>query len=304
MPRATASTADVKAARESGRPLILDVLPPEHFESRHIPGARNACVYEMTFLEQMATLAPDKGVPIIAYGAGEGSLDAVTAAGKLHRAGYTDVAVLEGGLPAWVQDGNPLEGLRPDDAQPPHPVLELRAAPYTVVPAESGVLWTGRNFNGRHTGTLAISEGTLLCRNDSVTGLFTLAMDSIANTDLAGTELQDVLETHLKSDDFFFVSHFPTCTVEITDMRPIPDAPATLPNYDVTAMMTLRGVAREISFQASLKPLADGRIALMANLDMDRTRWGVLYGSARFFKYLSYHIVFDLVSIDLRVVLE
>jgi hypothetical protein len=41
----------------------------------------------------------------------------------------------------------------------------------------------------------------------------------------------------------------------------------------------------------------------MANFDLDRTRWGVIYGSARFFKHLSYHIVYDLISIDLRVVL-
>lgn len=304
MPSTNATNADVKAALESGRPMILDVLPPEHFEARHIPGARNACVYEVTFLEQVKALGPDKAAPIIVYGAGEGSLDAVTAAGKLHRAGYVDVAVLHGGLPGWEAEGNPLEGNRPEDREPPHPVMELRTARYTAVPGESSLMWTGRNFNGRHFGTLAIAEGTLLREGEGLKGLFTLSMDSIANTDLAGTDLQAVLEDHLKSDDFFFVSHFPTCTVEITDMRPVPDAPATLPNYDVTAMVTLRGVAREISFQANLRPLAEGRIALMANFDVDRTKWGVLYGSARFFKFLSYHIVYDMISIDLRVVLE
>ncbi len=299
-----ASTADVRAARESGRQLILDVLPPEHFEARHIPGALNACVYEVAFLDRMAAIVPDKSAPIIIYGAGEGSLDAVTAAGKLHRAGYSNLAVLHGGLPAWKAEGNPLEGVLADEWEPAHPVLQLRDARYVAVPAESGILWTGRNYNSRHTGTLDIKDGALIREGEGLKGLFTLSMNSIANTDLAGTELQGVLEDHLKSDDFFFVSHFPTCTVEITDMAPIPEAPATLPNYRVTAVMTLRGIAREVSFDANLRPLAEGRIALMANLDLDRTKWGVLYGSARFFKYLSYHIVYDMISIDLRVVLE
>ena len=304
MPSTPASTEDILAARQSGRQIVLDVLPPEHFEARHIPGARNACVYEVTFLDQAASLAPDKTAPIIVYGAGEGSLDAVTAAGKLHRAGYANVSVLHGGFPAWVAAGNPLEGTRADEHDPAHPVLELGKARYAAVPAESTLLWTGRNSNGRHTGSLAVREGTLIREGEGLRGLFTLAMDSISNTDLAGTDLQAVLEDHLKSDDFFFVSHFPTCTVEITDMTPVPDAAATLPNFRVTAVMTLRGVAREIVFEANLRSLDGGRLALMANFDFDRTTWGVLYGSARFFKYLSYHVVYDMVSVDLRIVLE
>ncbi|GAB6111007.1 rhodanese-like domain-containing protein [Desulfomicrobium salsuginis] len=304
MPSTPASTEDILAATQSGRQTVLDVLPPEHFEARHIPGARNACVYEVTFLDQAAALAPDKTAPIIVYGAGEGSLDAVTAAGKLHRAGYVNVSVLHGGFPAWQAAGHPLEGTRADEHDSAHPVLELRKARYVAVPTESTLIWTGRNAGGRHTGTLAMREGTLIREGEGFKGIFTLAMDSIANTDLAGTDLQPVLENHLKSDDFFFVSHFPTCTVEITDMTPVPDAPATLPNFRATAVMTLRGVAREIAFDAHVCPLAEGRLALMAHLDLDRTIWGALYGSARFFKYLSYHVVHDMISVDLRVVLE
>ena len=162
MPSTPASTEDILAATQSGRQIVLDVLPPEHFEARHIPGARNACVYEVTFLDQVAALAPDKTAPIIVYGAGEGSLDAVTAAGKLHRAGYVNVAVLHGGLPAWKAEGKPLEGTKTDEWEPAHPVLELRKARYMAVPAESTLIWTGRNAGGRHTGTLAIREGTLI----------------------------------------------------------------------------------------------------------------------------------------------
>lgn len=300
----SASIGDVSVAQSSTNRLILDVLPPEHFEARHIPSARNACVYEVTFLQQVSALAADKKMAIIVYGAGEDSLDAVTAAEKLCRDGYENVAVFHGGLPAWKKAGKILEGTHAELEEPAHPVLELRKSRYNAIPDESTVSWTGRNYNSRHTGTVTIKNGVLDCQTEDLQGSFTMAMESIANNDLAGSELQPVLEAHLKSDDFFFVSRFPSCTVEITRMRPIPGAGATMPNYNVQAVMTLRGNAQSIAFDANLRPLAEGRIALMANFDLDRTQWGVIYGSARFFKFLSYHIVFDIISIDLRVVLE
>lgn len=300
----SATAEDVAAAQNSTDALILDVLPPEHFTARHIPTARNACVYEVDFLRQVSALAADRKMAIIVYGAGEGSLDAVTAAEKLSRDGYGKVAVFHGGLAAWKNAGSILQGTRAELEEPAHPVLELRRRRYNAVAGESTVLWTGRNYNSRHTGTVAIKEGGLDCHGEEPRGSFTMAMETIANTDLAGNELQSVLEAHLKSDDFFFVSRFPDCTVDITGMRPISGACATMPNYSVQAVMTLRGIAQSIAFNANLRPLSEGRIALMANFDLDRTQWGVIYGSARFFKFLSYHIVFDIMSIDLRVVLE
>ena len=39
-----------------------------------------------------------------------------------------------------------------------------------------------------------------------------------------------------------------------------------------------------------------------AHFDIDRTRWKVIYGSSRFFKHLGMHLVFDLISIQCRIV--
>ena len=46
---------------------ILDVLLPEHYQAYHIPGALNACVYEMVFLDTVQKLVPDKSAPIVVY---------------------------------------------------------------------------------------------------------------------------------------------------------------------------------------------------------------------------------------------
>jgi rhodanese-related sulfurtransferase len=60
-----ASFEDVGKGGSDTAVLVLDVLPPEHYAARHIPGAFNACVYEVTFLEQVDTLTEgDKTVPV------------------------------------------------------------------------------------------------------------------------------------------------------------------------------------------------------------------------------------------------
>jgi rhodanese-related sulfurtransferase len=300
----TASFEDVGKGVSDPAVLILDVLPPEHFTARHLPGALNACVYEVTFLEQVDTLTGgSRSVPVIVYGAGEGSLDSREAAAKLERAGYTDVVVFKEGLSGWTEKGMSLEGTHTMEEDPPHPVLALEQRQYSVIPEESVVTWTGRNYNGRHIGTVAVQSGVLSCEKVGLTGSFALDMTTISNADLAGNELQPVLEAHLRSDDFFFTSMFPVAGFTITEMTPVDDASATQPNYRVIGTLNLRGLTREVEFAANLRPLPEGRITLMANFDLDRTDWGVIYGSARFFKHLSYHIVYDAISIDLRVVL-
>ncbi|MDX2479661.1 MAG: hypothetical protein QNK24_04915 [Desulfuromusa sp.] len=46
----------------------------------------------------------------------------------------------------------------------------------------------------------------------------------------------------------------------------------------------------------------DGKVAAEVHFDFDRTRWGVIYGSTKFFKHLGIHLVFDQISLPLRIV--
>ncbi len=34
--------------------VLIDLLSPEHFAGRHIPGAQNACVFQVSFLDDLA----------------------------------------------------------------------------------------------------------------------------------------------------------------------------------------------------------------------------------------------------------
>ena len=62
--------ADLKALfTEKPETVVIDLLSPDHFTGRHIPGAQNACVFQVSFLDDLEAAVPDKQIPIVVYGA-------------------------------------------------------------------------------------------------------------------------------------------------------------------------------------------------------------------------------------------
>jgi polyisoprenoid-binding protein YceI/rhodanese-related sulfurtransferase len=281
--------------------VIVDTLPEAHYRKAHLPGAENACVYQVDFLERMGHLVPDMGRVVVFYGSSQRSLDALVAAEKLVRAGYRNVFAMAGGIISWGEMGGQVEGDAPETvAESVGFHLENRL--YRVDTDESLIEWAGRNPNTRHFGTLKLSEGIISVHDGSITGSFTLDMRSIVNNSLAGDPLRAVLEAHLASDDFFFVERFPTATFRIRSARVTDEPTLSFPNIEVMGELELRGLKQDIELAATLNNLEDGAIVAEAHFDIDRTRWDIIYGSSRFFEHLGIHLVFDLISIQLHIV--
>ncbi len=97
---------------------------------------------------------------------------------------------------------------------------------------------------------------------------------------------------------------FPEARFETTRIRLVEDGEATRPNAMIQGTLSLRGMSSEIAFPAHIRNVDEGKITVLANLDFDRTEWGIIYGSSRFFQHLGYHVVFDFISVDFRLVLE
>ena len=286
-----------------GKPIaIIDLLVEDRFAAVHLPGAVNVCVYEVVFLEKIAKLIPDKDRQIVVYGSGDTSLEAIDAARKLVNAGYVDVSMLRGGLSGWKALGYPLEGEDPTAAERAEPASPLSDARYVVDTEQSIVNWFGRNKTTTHRGTLKFASGEFSFNNGGLTGVFEVDMTSIEDIDLEGDPLQPHLIGHLKSVDFFFVDMFPRATFTITSAKRIEAVPSSLPNFSVQGIFDLRGVKKEIGFLATASPPQEGEVKVEAHFDIDRTRWGVLYGSSRFFEHLGYHLVYHPVSLQLRLV--
>ena len=297
------SATELEQQLESSTSLLLiHTLPEEHFQMVHIPKAVNACVYEVTFLDQVAERSTDKTQDIVVYGSRASSWDARTAAEKLTSAGYQNVRILEGGLAEWMSGGLPTEGTTTGPVTDFGNVPTLPPGAYQVDVAESTIGWTGRNPNGKHFGTIMLAGGNITLAETSLTGQFEIDMTSIRNTDLSGDELYPVLISHLESDDFFLSRLFPKAVFSITEGTLVPSPTLTMPNFVIQGDLDLRGFRKDLEFMASVTPMENDGLAAEAHFDLDRTRWGMRYGSSRFFDHLGMHVVFDLISIDLRIV--
>lgn len=280
----------------SSPPLLLHVLPPESWESRRLPGSQCACVYEMTFLETVRGLAPDPATPLVVYGAGLPSLESATATEKLAAAGYTQVTDFAGGLAAWEAAGLPVEG---SENLPPAPDFD---GLWQVDPATSIIRWTGRNLFNHHEGTVPLSGGAFEVAGSKVTHAhFTIDLHRIACTDLADPDYNALLLRHLADRDFFETALHPEAIFTATAAIPIPDTTPGIPNYQIEGTLTLRGVTQPLSFPALIALNDDGQLTAQAWLEIDRTRWGVNYGSGHLFAWLGKHVVNDYIGLHLKI---
>jgi polyisoprenoid-binding protein YceI len=126
-------------------------------------------------------------------------------------------------------------------------------------------------------------------------------MDSIACEDIHEAEVNQMLIAHLHSYDFFDVGHHPTASFVAERVSAIADCVDGSPNYLLRGHFTLRGVTRELEFPV-LAASADGKkLTVQGLLDLDRTEFGSLYGSGRFFRFLGKHLVNDMVHLHLKI---
>ena len=282
--------------------IVIDTLTRDHYTQVHLPKAVNACVFEVTFLDQIAALGPEKDDMIILYGSSGKSVDAAAAAEKLIRAGYGSVLALEGGLASWRKAGYPLEGEHIAILETPEMEFRIEEGSYRVNTDESVIEWAGRNVNKKHYGAVRLSEGEIRVKDGNISGSFEIDMTSIKNIDLEGDDLQPVLISHLKSDDFFFVKMFPRAFFELKSARLLDKPTLGAPNFKVKGTLELRGIKKQITFPATANPIPEGGAIVEAHFDINRTRWGAIYGSSRFFEHLGMHLVFDLISVQMRLV--
>jgi polyisoprenoid-binding protein YceI len=276
--------------------VLIHVLPEECFENERIPGSLNACVYEVAFISKVEALVDDSNRGIVVYGAGGASHDALTAAEKLTRAGYGNVAFFPGGMVEWKEMGLPTEG---DGAGP----AVIRPDGVYQVDAESSVLrWTGRNLFNHHHGTLKLLSGRIEVDGGVLRAAhFTIDMNSIVCEDLVDEGYNAMLIRHLRDDDFFSVERYPTAVFTSDHAERIPRCTEGSPNYLLRGALTLRGVTLPISFPAVIAEADADHLTGQAQFEIDRTQFGSHYGSGKWFAFLGKHVVNDHIHLHLKV---
>jgi polyisoprenoid-binding protein YceI len=276
--------------------ILVDVLPQEYYAARHIPGARNACVYEIAFPDLVRSVTEDTGSLIIVYDSSNRSKASCWAAEKLAAMGYGKILILSGGIEEWEGSGYPVDILGPEPEDEP----SLADRPYSVDREKSSVEWTGRNINTKHTGTIDISGGELIVRNGQLAGgSITLDMGTIRNQNLQDSTLNMLLVKHLMSEDFFCVERFPSAGFEVTGCQFLEQSTPGTPNYLLTGKLTLKGISKEITVPAFVSPGEGGTIKAQSWFDIDRTEWNIIYGSGKLFEKLGMHLVNDKITLEL-----
>ncbi len=276
--------------------VIIDVRLPEEFDTARLPDAVNQCVFEMVFLEELLKKGLRRDQPVCVCGAAADSHEARMAAEKLERAGFTKVLEFRGGLEAWTALGNPVEGSSaPPGASP------LQDGRHALDLAESRVVWVGRNLVNKHWGHVALAGGHVEFRaGNPAAGEAVLDMRRLTCSDLAGGNLHDVLIHHLESDDFFDVARFPEARYAFEEVEICSDKPGCR-NLKLRGELTLRGITRPLAIEAAAGFTPEGKAALQSSFTIDRTAWGVIYGSGKFFRKLAGHLVNDEIELQLRL---
>jgi rhodanese-related sulfurtransferase len=84
--------------------LVVDLRPQADFEKGHIPGSKN--VQMSQFDPENKQLTAARALPVVLVC--KSGQTAGAAAGRLHKAGFERVYVLDGGIGAWQQADLPL----------------------------------------------------------------------------------------------------------------------------------------------------------------------------------------------------
>jgi polyisoprenoid-binding protein YceI len=176
-------------------------------------------------------------------------------------------------------------------------VVENSVAVNNVDVEASVLTWKGSKPTGSHNGTVALQSGDLVVENGTLTqGVFVVDMNTITNTDMAGSDGAAQIEGHLKAADFFDVAQYPTSKFVITS---VVEEEGKL---SVTGNLTIKAITKSITIPATLST-EDGISTFKSDVfTIDRTDFNVKYGSKSFFDGLKDKFINDLVEMSFEVV--
>lgn len=180
--------------------------------------------------------------------------------------------------------------------------MTQEAVKYKINVDQSTIDWKGSKPTGTHTGTIAIESGVITAKNGTIeSGNFLIDMNSINVTDLKAGEGKENLEAHLKGtaegkeDHFFNVEDHPTAYFEVTGSQEKEG------NVILSGNLTIKGIQKNISFPVSITEDGANITLTSESFAIDRTQWGVNYGSKSIFDNLGDKFVNDNIELVITV---
>lgn len=174
---------------------------------------------------------------------------------------------------------------------------------YIINSEDSSITWRAQKplISGyEDTGIIPVSEGEVVVSDQSITsGSITFDVANIEASQTSNTSAKvDRLTRHLRSDAFLDVEVYPTASFELTDATVVEDADN---EYAITGDLTIKENTNEITFPATAG-MDGGSLLIQGKTSIDRTEWGIRYGSDSFSDNLGDNVITDEVKIGIDIV--
>lgn len=155
---------------------------------------------------------------------------------------------------------------------------------FKIDTAASSIDWKGtKKVGSSHVGNIKVQSGEITFEKDMIkSGQIVVDMKTITNTDVKDEGFNKKLVGHLSNEDFFNVPKFPTSSFKILSAT----AGKNKNELVIKGELTMIGQTQPIEFPAMIK-VDKGVATGKATVKIDRTKWGLKYGSGNFFKELA-----------------
>lgn len=157
---------------------------------------------------------------------------------------------------------------------------------------ESKIEWSAEKvIGGGHEGTIELKKGSVEFEDNKIVfGYFVMDMKTISVTDIDGS-MADKFIDHMFNDDFFSVDIYPEAI--LSDVR----SSGFIANKAVCyGNLTIKGISKHIEFEVYLEDNI-----LKTNIDIDRTLYGIRYGSGSFFDDLGDKAIADIFTLAVEM---
>ncbi|MBC3789444.1 YceI family protein [Spirosoma utsteinense] len=197
---------------------------------------------------------------------------------------------------------------------------------YSIDTKQSVVIWKGSRLLGGWEGTKFLGDGSTTGDVDLLKGDLLIdnrhLVGGAVEVDMTTIEQFEDQPSRNKLPAFFDVKKFPVSTFAITKVETGNDGSTKVPtdgstkvptdgsikvttdgNIKVTGNLTLESITKAVTFPAKLqfKDGMDGTVELNGTLIIDRTDWGIDYGSEKHF-YQSGNAILDEVKLLMKIV--
>ncbi len=174
---------------------------------------------------------------------------------------------------------------------------KVKSETFKLNPETTTVEWVGSKVTGEHRGIVKVKEGSKLeIKGEEITkGTITVDLNSMTVTDITDPEYIQKFLGHMKSADFFNTEKFPEAKLEITKSKKSTDG------LQVEGKMTILGKTQPIKFTATPVKKSSDSLNSEAVIKLDRTKFGLKYGSGQFFKDLGDKMIHDEFTLNIKI---